>query len=375
MRIGILTLPLHTNYGGILQAYAMQTVLERMGHEAYVIEEEQKPLRLPVWRMPSKYVRRVIRNITGHPYPIFYEQKFNRERPVIRQYTDIFIDKHVKRRFYASYSDIKETDFDVIIVGSDQVWRPRQFANVRTAFLDFTEGWDIGRMAYAASFGTDAWEYTHGQTKDCSRLLKRFDAVSVREDSGAELCLRHFGVKAEHVLDPTMLLGRDDYTRLFVGQDIPHREGGLLCYILDRTSGTDFIINNVAEQYGLTPFSVNSRVEDINAPLAERVQPPVEQWLAGYCDAEFVVTDSFHACVFSIIFNKPFYAVANAGRGLSRFRSLLSMFGLEERLLDGSNFYGGIEALQKGIDWNSVNKKLAAQIDCSVKFVSRIDSL
>lgn len=375
MKIGILTLPLHTNYGGILQAYALQTVLERMGHEAYVIEEEQKPLRLPLWRMPSKYARRVIRNLTGHPYPIFYEQKVNRERPVTRQYTDMFISKHVKRKFYGRYSDIKETDFDAIIVGSDQIWRPCQLADVRTAYLDFAKNWSIGRMAYAASFGTDAWEYSHGQTNDCARLLKRFDAVSVREDSGVGLCLHHFGVKAEHVLDPTMLLGRDDYTRLFAGQDIPHHDGGLLCYILDRTPGKDFVINNVAEQYGLTPFSVNSRVEDINAPLAERIQPPVEQWLAGFNDAEFVVTDSFHACVFSIIFNKPFYAVGNAGRGLSRFRSLLSMFGLDARLLGDTASGGCAKPLRNDIDWAVVDESLAGRIASSMQFINCINAL
>ena len=91
MKIGILTLPLHTNYGGILQAYALQTVLSRMGHNACVIEKEQRPLHLPVWRKPVKYARRIIKNLRGEPYPIFYEQKQNRELPIIRQHTDKFI--------------------------------------------------------------------------------------------------------------------------------------------------------------------------------------------------------------------------------------------------------------------------------------------
>lgn len=91
MKIGVLTLPLHTNYGGILQAYALQTVLERMGHEVCLIERRVKPYRLPLWKMPFSYGKRILKNLTGHPYPIFYEQKVNREMPVIRQYTDKFI--------------------------------------------------------------------------------------------------------------------------------------------------------------------------------------------------------------------------------------------------------------------------------------------
>ena len=74
MRTGILTLPLHTNYGGILQAYALQTMLGRLGHDAYVIEKERKPLGVPLWRMPVKYGRRLVRNLTGHPCPIFYNR-------------------------------------------------------------------------------------------------------------------------------------------------------------------------------------------------------------------------------------------------------------------------------------------------------------
>ena len=214
MKIGILTLPLHTNYGGILQAYALQTVLSRLGHNACVIEKEQRPLHLPVWRKPVKYARRIIRNLRGEPYPIFYEQKQNRELPIIRQHTDKFIRKNIRRMTFSAYSAIIESDFDAIVVGSDQVWRPQYFDDIRTAYLDFAEGWRIRRMAYAASFGTDAWEYTRSKEKECRRLLRMFDAVSVREASGVELCREHFGVKAEHVLDPTMLLDRQDYIRL-----------------------------------------------------------------------------------------------------------------------------------------------------------------
>ena len=75
MRIGILTLPLHTNYGGILQAYALQTVLERMGHDVCLIEKRRTPAQLPLWKIPWAYGKRIVKNIIGHPFPIFYEQK------------------------------------------------------------------------------------------------------------------------------------------------------------------------------------------------------------------------------------------------------------------------------------------------------------
>lgn len=374
MKIGILTLPLHTNYGGILQAYALQTVLSRMGHNACVIEKEQRPLHLPVWRKPVKYARRIIRNLRGEPYPIFYEQKQNRELPIIRQHTDKFIRKNIRRMTFSTYSAIIESDFDAIVVGSDQVWRPQYFDDIRTAYLDFAEGWHIRRMAYAASFGTDAWEYSRSKEKECRRLLRMFDAVSVREASGVELCLEHFGVKAEHVLDPTMLLDRQDYIRLSAADTTPKSGGTLLNYILDETPEKVALIAATANERGLKPFRVNSKVEDMFAPLSERIQPPVEQWLRGFNDAEFVITDSFHACVFSIIFNKPFFAVGNPERGMSRFKSLLAMFGLEDRLLMPDELRSGAEqkATAKDIDWGDVNNRLTRYKEKSIAFIGRL---
>lgn len=364
MKIGILTLPLHTNYGGILQAYALQTVLESMGHEVCLIEKKRKLLPFPLWKAPFVYGKRIL-NLSGDALPVFYEQRVNRERPVIRQNTDKFINKYIKRRIVRDFSDIKETDFDTIVIGSDQIWRLKYFHEIEHAFLDFTEGWNIKRIAYAASFGTDEWEYTAAQTSLCAKLLARFDAVSVREESGVGLCRSHLGVGAKHVLDPTMLLSREDYVRLFEDAGTPKSSGNLLCYILDESPETAVLIDKVAKEKGLVAFRGNSKVEDSNALLNERVQPPLESWLRGFNDAEFVITDSFHACVFSILFNKPFIAIGNAKRGMSRFISLLGMFGLENRIVfDNSDII-----IDSEIDWHHVNSTLIDRIISSKTFL------
>lgn len=365
MRIGILTLPLHTNYGGILQAYALQTVLERMGHEACLVEERRKPL--PLWKAPLSYGKRIVKNLAGHPFPVFYERKMGREMPVVRQHTDRFIQKYIKRRIVNSFSEIRETDFDAIVVGSDQVWRPKYFHKIGHAYLDFTEGWNIRRIAYAASFGTEEWEYNPEQTRKCAKLLKCFDAVSVREESGVRLCAGHFGVEAVHVLDPTMLLDKEDYIRLFENARTPESKGTLLNYILDETPGKTALTDRIAKEKGLVPFRANSKVEDINAKLEERIQPPVEQWLRGFYDAEYVVTDSFHACVFSILFNKPFIAVGNPARGMSRFASLLSVFGLEDRLTAHAS---GEKTSTEHVDWDKVNSIRNDKAHASTRFLT-----
>lgn len=366
MRIAILTLPLHINYGGILQAYALQAVLERMGHEVCLIEKKRRTIPFPLWKVPLVYGKRILMNLTGHSFPIFYEQKVNRERPIVQQHTDYFIHKYIKCRIVDNFSEIEETDFDTIIVGSDQIWRPQYFNDrIERAYLDFTEGWNITRIVYASSFGTDQWEYTPMQTTRCARLLKSFDAVSVREESAVKLCKEHFGVKAMHVLDPTMLLAKEDYIRLFEDSGTVESPGTLLNYILDETPEKAALINKIAQKMGLVSFRVNSRVKDRHILLSERIQPSVEQWLRGFHDAKFVVTDSFHACVFSILFNKPFIVVGNKDRGLSRIESLLSQFGLEERLISSRS----LDEKSKNIDWSKINATLQGKVYDSVQFL------
>lgn len=366
MKIAILTLPLHTNYGGILQAYALQTILERMGHEVCLIERRARPTRLPLWKMPYSYGKRIIKNLTGHPYPIFYEQKKDREAPIVAQNTNKFIQKYIKRLVVNEFTDIHPEDFDVIIVGSDQIWRSKYFPKIETAYLNFTKDWNIKRIAYAASFGTDEWEYSTKQTQNCRHLISQFIAVSVREESGIDLCHKYLGTNAKQVLDPTLLLKTEDYISLFKSINVPKSSGNLLGYILDDTPEKISFISHIAKLQGLIPFRVNSKVENKIAPLSERIQPPLEKWLRGFYDAEFVITDSFHACVFSILFHKPFLVIGNKERGMSRFQSLLSMFGLEDRLVDVHSQIN----LHAKIDWNAVDDILKKKREEARRFLT-----
>ena len=339
MRIAILTLPLHTNYGGILQAYALQTVLQRMGHEVEVLQNTSVYAHNP-FLMPLVYVKRIaIKFLKDWNTPVFIECKRKKEAPVIRQNTDRFINKYVNLRKIKSLKDIFSTDYDAFVVGSDQIWRKSYFigmwnTQIKDAYLYFTSKWDIKRIAYAVSFGTDNIdEYSPSDIVDCKEAIGMFDAVSVRESSGIELCLENFGKEAEHVLDPTMLLTKEDYISLIEKSGVPCSPGDMLCYILDPTPLKNSIISKIAKEKNLTPFNVFAEVYNMHLPLEQRIQPPLEAWLRGFMDAKFIVTDSFHACVFSIIFGKPFLAIGNKDRGMSRFSSLLMKFGLQSNLI------------------------------------------
>lgn len=341
MKIGILTLPLHTNYGGILQAYALQTVLERMGHEVVVFNKMAKLPILPSYKKPLYYSVRLIKKILVNPHAIIRRETIaRREYPIISQYTQRFINQYIHSYWITGVQDIEKAKIDAIVVGSDQIWRPRYFIknidkNLANAFLAFTDGWNIKRIAYAASFGVDNWEYPCILNNEHAKWANNFDRISVREDSGIKLCKDYLNVSVEKVLDPTLLLNSHDYENLVKNIDltIEKSEGNLFCHILDNDNEKTELINKIAIEKGLKQFHIKGvEIEETN-DIEQRIHKPVEAWLRAFMDAKFIITDSFHACVFSIIFHKPFIAIANKGRGNSRFESLLTMFNLRNNLL------------------------------------------
>ena len=356
MKIGIITLTLTENYGGILQAYALQSILQQMGHDATIIDRSRY-LHWSPFKKCRVYTRRFLKKLFIDKGTIVRpDLKNNRELEIIRANTYPFLLKHLHRiETDRHFSTIAPGDFDAFIVGSDQVWRPQYFGKptIANAFLSFAEGWNVKRLSYAASFGTDEWLFTDSQTKKCGELLRQFNAVSVREESGVGLCKQHFNTQAQHLLDPTLLLTAAHYTRLFEEAGTPPSDGTLMCYILDPTPDKKQIVTNVAQAYSLKAFSTTSSFDHPELPLQERIQPPVENWLRGFYDAKFVITDSFHACIFSILFQKPFVVYGNKSRGIARFTSLLKTFGLENRLVTNSD--DAKRVINEPIDWGRVN--------------------
>lgn len=371
MKIGIITQPLRTNYGGILQNYALQTVLMKMGHTptTFMREEFKKPV-YPRYLL-TIFKRCILKIIGRYNKPLLYERKYKRDYPIFTEHTLGFVRRHIKFRIvdYA-HPSISATDYDAYVVGSDQVWRP-SYNNIDFSFLAFAKDWNVSRLAYAASFGTDEWEYSHTETERCKELISKFRAVSVRESSAVLLCKKNLGVDAVHVLDPTFLLERKDYERLIDESKTEDSKGQLFLHILDKTQDKYKFADKVAKLKGWKPFEVNCKVDEheVNEPLELRIQPPIEQWLRAFKDARFIITDSFHATVFSIIFNKPFVVYANEGRGVARFHSLLSLFGLENRIVNNSEFID--ESLFQNVTFDDVNVKIELLRLKSLEFLKK----
>lgn len=383
MKIGILTQPLSYNYGGLLQAYALQTVLERLGHEVVILNR-------PMPYVPDDYKDSIserlrlffvnsIKRLLNKPLTILYHELKPQQTEVVRRMTNTFIIKYIhKSPNFNSTEELADyctkNRLDTYVVGSDQCWRPRYSPCLPNYFLDFAKEWNVKRISYAASFGVDYWEFTDKQTQTCAPLAQIFNAVSVREESGIALCREHLGVDAVHVLDPTMLLDKEDYNILInsfnpeVFDIAPEHSlpivnrtvaRTLFNYVLDPDETKKKFINRISKSTGLTavycmPKDYRAREVFERCP-DECTYPPVELWLQSFRDSAMVIADSFHGTVFSIIYNKPFWVLGNPDRGMARFSSLLKMFGLEDRLVKPDAF-DTIDVFAP-IDWNTVNAR------------------
>lgn len=358
MKIGILSFAQSANYGGILQSYALQTVLQRMGHDVVVFNRQITKQKLPFYKAVPQYIKRCINKYIRHKPNtyIFAENVSYRWRKANTVYTWAFVNKYINNKFINSLSDLKN-EYDAIVVGSDQVWRKTYFlgawceANMANAFLAFTDRWNIKRISYAASFGTDQLELNNQELAESRNALQKFDAVSVREDTAVEICRNYFEVDALWVVDPTMLLNVEYYLSLAEDRESRFNGNYLLKYALDESSEIYDLVRRLEKEKNIKYKEIKTHERINMKEIDDCARRPVEEWLYAFAHADYVLTDSFHGTVFSILFHKQFTVIANKDRGITRFTSLLRMFGLEDRLIYFAKDYHGIP----DINYNKVN--------------------
>lgn len=371
MRCLIATLSLYVNYGGILQCWALQNIVEGMGHDVSV-------LRLPSHRIT---IKKVISNLykrllsvtrrNGSFYPIKLTEFLQYNFAFIK--TRRFIRKsiHYTPKIYGldNIKDINDLHYDAYIVGSDQVWRSLYTgAYLDIFFLTFTET-GSHKIAYAASFGLDYPEYSTDEISKYGNYYSLFDAVSVREASGIKL-IEKYGWKStqscSHVLDPTMLLDSDFYIQklcLNKKQSSPY----LFVYLLSKNSILS-TINQVSNELNLSVIESKLIDDSWSSIFKIRMSPP--EWLESIYNSQFVITDSFHGCVFSIIFRKNFIVFCNKVRGNERIQSLLNMFNLSSRLVvSNDDFINRKTELMKPINYFEVYQILDKRREESLVFL------
>lgn len=264
-------------------------------------------------------------------------------------------------------------EFNIFIVGSDQVWRAKWMKNkVKHYFFDFVDD-NKKKIAYAASFGIDYWEGDEKLTEEIKPLIKRFDHISVREESGIDICKNTFGIdNVVCVLDPTLMIDKKDYQPILDDwKDKSHLKRKYIAHmLLDDTEQLKNGSKKIANYLGAEINYIKGKTLNIFGKTIT-LYNKVSQWLTYIKDAELVITDSFHCTVFSIIFHKKFIVVANQLRGIARLETLLKKVGLENRFFTNIDDVLESGILDKEIDYQEVDKRLDIHRKYSMEFLKK----
>lgn len=344
MKIGILTFHWATNYGAVLQAYALQEYLKQHGYDAEIINY-----------VPYTGKKTIINCIKTKRF-------LSIPKNFLTYLKELKIDKFRKKYLnlssrYSSFSELKANPpkYDVYICGSDQIWNPFFTLNgekkiTLSYFLDFGPA-EVKRIAYAASFG--CMKYPENLLNVVRPVLSKLNAVSVREKSGCNI-VKSLGIDRVSVMpDPTLLLKVDNYEA--VTQKIKIRPDNYFFYYVlhDSQKNIRLVKEYLLKNYYSNFFDVGSFTKSIIG---------VEQWLGLIQSSTISVTNSYHGMIFSIIFKKPFIIVPVEGRhdGMNdRIFTMLEKFGLQDCLLESAED-DEIEAiLARTIDWDRVGTKLS----------------
>lgn len=329
--------PLGGNYGGILQAYALQRILKQLGFRALTIDSNRRFAKIRGALHWGRYCLRRMAFQSQALRPstkgeLAYREKFTRDFVSSNISTvDLFGLSGPSRESLLS-------EVAAIVVGSDQVWRGG-YASLPDQFLKYAYGLPVRKISYSASFGSDRLiRFSSRMVKQSRELISEFNAISVREDSAVEICADVWGKTADQHVDPTLLLDAHEYIQLArtAGFSVADSGGGVFAYILDESPQVDRVLSDISARLNLTVNRLTlGRTSSIKSEstVAPEQLAPVEEWLENFAGADFIVTDSFHGTVFAIIFRKPFLVVGNRDRGLARFESILRLFGLEDRLV------------------------------------------
>ena len=350
MKIGILTLPFNNNYGGLLQSYALQSFLKQRGHDVWLIK--RIPNKPNLIRKIKDLIKKILLELPVIDFNMkSFESQYMQETEIINSSN--------------KYKLLDKYNFDAYVVGSDQVWR-FAYTQERTKeyFFDFVPDKNAKKIAFSASFGIDTWEADKNTTEEISKLICNFAAVSVREKSGVDLCRKCFGYNnAIQLLDPTLLYSADFYRQLYTG--IETDNGGKIgVYFLGKNEQKMELALGFAKQTGKSLFTIGKRKAGI-----KYYYPTVSQWIKDFDTVDYIITDSFHGMVFSIIFRKPFCVIKNKNRGLGRMVFLLEEFGLQDKLINIKEKIN-YDALLLKVNYNLVEDRLNFNRKLSEKFLS-----
>ena len=352
MKIGIITFHFPLNYGATLQAYALQHCLEHMGHQAEIIDYQ------PAYHT-QKYNWR---------WSHFGINDSNLRYLALNRGFKRFCKRYLKTsRLYTSYEDLQRDppEADAYICGSDQIWCPHISNGDPAYFLDFApEG--TKRIAYAPSFGVA--QISEKDMQNMAGYLKKFDRISSRELSGKKLVGEMTGLDVDCVVDPTFLI--EDYHSITTAPKI--KKDYILEVILQPSQLLESTARSLAAKTGLPIIRVYGFAFKRWKYQGRNLYPGPDGYVGLMQNAKYVVTNSFHATVFSLIFKRPFFVVALSGSVTSkstRMTELLQPVRIPDRFLEKLDEENFQKLIDRSIDWDAVHEQIHRQREVSVAFL------
>ena len=382
-KIALLTLYDSDNYGALLQAFALQESIRRLGFECELIQHRRFGFGKSTWHKPAKdRCRDIVRYLlffSRHPMA-FARLLQKRDKRLARDYGENKARCEEFRNscftsltpvFYTSIEQIRNDPprCDGMVCGSDQIWNPSRFDGAAPFFLDFGPA-DSIRIAYAPSLAAPS--IPHHMRKQYKQWLEKFRAVSAREKTACRAIEEATGIKAAWVLDPTFLFCRKDWERIAI-EDANRKRPFLLCYFLARENficalpSIRALANRLDADIVVLPKGLH--------PIAEKMVPPDQlcgprEFLGYIKNASFVFTDSFHGTALAVNLNKPFsvfkgWVNTSFAEKFVRITDLLDPLDLTDRVVVQNE----IPSLAP-IDYGEVERKLGIMREKSKKYLA-----
>ena len=343
MKVALLTYFKTLSYGATLQTYATVKVLESLGHEVELINLE----------IPNPYGR--IKGLLLFPKWIktwLFRKKYF---------------KHVTRK-YVDSAELRQNppQADIYMVGSDQTWNLDISGDKASSFfLDFVKD-NSKKVTYAASFGKERLENTNWITvEEVTSLLHQFKHIAIREKSGKDM-LASMGIDSVQVVDPALLF--KDYNEL-VGDVCDRNE--LVLFKVDNSAAFYDKAAIVGRNISLPICSLGSlrRIKGMRCPYPDGL----EGWMRRLVSARYILTDSFHGLVISLLYHKQFVLILGDPRKTTRLRSLAHLVGLDDRIMDVETPVSDIiTKLQQQIDYGKVDEILEKEREFSLSYLKSI---
>lgn len=355
-KVGIITFHRSINYGGVLQAYALKHMLNKLGAECSVIDYKNKHIeninKVKLFNLNS--IKSFINGILSYlPKKSKYEK---------------FLDFRVKHLNLAEGEINNEIEhkYDLFITGSDQVWNFQLSRFDTVYFLDFVKD-SRKKNSYAASFGFS--EIPSEYIEKYKKLLSDFSSISIREEQGFNIIQSHLKQDVPVVLDPSLLLDVNDWINNF-NITRKSQKDFILLYLMTPDPKLIKLAEKLSKETGFEIIYITDKtIKKLNATYARTVSPI--EWVELFMNAKYIVTNSFHGVAFSINFNKNFFMslLPSTSNVSSRLENIVRMFGLEKRQIN--NDINDVN-LFEDIDFTKVNKILERERNNSIAFLREI---